>query len=202
MTNSPQNFEIHACVLAAGSSLRYGATKLIQDFHGKPLVQHALLCAQALCPKRVTLVVGHDHENVVRAANDVQDQLAVNENYRDGIASSIAVAAHATPQSADAIIVMLADQPLITRQHLHDIASLWSGKSKLIVASTFDETDSPPILFPRAAFGLLKELGGDTGAKALLANDGFAVCRIPFAPAKFDVDTPDDLACLRSGNYE
>ena len=46
-------------VLAAGQSKRYGETKLLEEYDGRPLLQHALAAGQEACPGRECLVTGH-----------------------------------------------------------------------------------------------------------------------------------------------
>lgn len=193
MSERSPNTVIHACVLAAGSAERFGATKLVQPLHGKPLVLHALEAAQQAFPGEVTLVVGHDGDAVVAAADGAYDRLVFNPAYRSGIGSSIAAGVSACREGADAIVILLADQPLVSSAHLHELACRWSGAKNEIVASTFDEVFSPPILFPRNAFAALAELSGDEGAKMLLQDAAFEVRSISIPQAASDVDTPEDL---------
>jgi molybdenum cofactor cytidylyltransferase len=185
--------KICACVLAAGRSSRFGASKLVQQFRGKPLVQNALLAAQDACEGRVYLVVGHDQESVIEAAAGLFDRVIVNKDFGDGIGTSIAAAVRVCRNEADAILIALADQPLVTAAHIQNLIDTWSGADNEIVSSSFDGIACPPILFPKGAFSALSELQGDNGAKSLLANDKFVVSSIDFPPAKFDVDRPEDL---------
>ena len=185
--------KICACVLAAGRSSRFGSSKLVQQFRGKPLVQYVLLAAQGACEGQVYLVVGHDQESVIEAAAGLFDRVIVNKDFGDGIGTSIAAAARVCRNEADAILIALADQPLVTAAHIQNLIDTWSGADNEIVSSSFDGIACPPILFPKGAFSALSELQGDNGAKSLLANDEFVVSSIDFPPAKFDIDRPEDL---------
>ena len=185
-----------ACVLAAGTSTRFGETKLVQDLHGKPLVQHALLASQGACEGRVTLVVGHDEAAVIAATSGHSDNVIVNHDHQQGIGTSISAGVGECRDGADAILIVLADQPLVTSAHLSELIDHWSGADDEIIASTFDGVVGPPILFPKKAFDALCELNGDTGAKKILSNNEFHVRSIDFPPAGMDVDTPDDLRKL------
>jgi molybdenum cofactor cytidylyltransferase len=185
--------KICACMLAAGRSSRFGASKLVQQFRGKPLVQNALLATQDACEGRVYLVVGHDQESVIEAAAGLFDRVIVNKDFSDGIGTSIAAAVRVCRDEADAILIALADQPLVTAAHIQDLIDTWSGADNEIVSSSFDGIACPPILFPKGAFSALSGLQGDNGAKSLLANDDFVVSSIDFPPAKFDIDRPEDL---------
>jgi len=190
------NAEIRACVLAAGTSTRFGGTKLVQHLRGKPLVQYALLAAQGACEGCVTLVVGHDAEAVVAAAAGLSDKVVVNSEHQLGIGTSIAAGTRACRDGADAILIVLADQPLVTTAHLNELKDSWSGADDEIVTSSFEGVVSPQILFPKNAFDALCELSGDTGAKKILSSDAFHVRSIDFPPAGLDVDTPQDLQHL------
>jgi molybdenum cofactor cytidylyltransferase len=184
---------IHVCVLAAGTSSRFGATKLVQTLRGKPLLQHALIAAKGTCPNRVNLVVGHDQQAVLAASGDLADQIIVNSDYRSGLGTSIAAGVRICRARADAIIVLLADQPLITAEHLKMLIEQWSGAENEIVASSFDATSGPPILFPSGAFDALSRLTGDQGAKSILTNGDFVVRSVEISAAGVDVDTPHAL---------
>jgi molybdenum cofactor cytidylyltransferase len=187
------NSDIYACVLAAGKSSRFGATKLAQSFRGKPLVQYALTAAREACEGRVLLVVGHDHESVVEASEGLFDKLVVNTQFGEGISTSVSASVRACENDADAIIIILADQPLISAAHIMNVIDTWSGADNEIVATSFDGTACPPMLFPKDAFSALSQLSGDHGAKSLLANEQFVVTCIDFPPARFDIDRPPDL---------
>lgn len=163
---------------------------------GKPLIQHALLAAQGACKGCVTLVVGHDEEAVVAASAGLSDGIVVNREHQLGMGTSISAGIGACRDGADAILIMLADQPLVTTSHLNELINNWSGADREIVASSFEGIVSPPILFPKNAFDALCELRGDAGAKSLLSDDAFHVRSIDFPPAGLDVDTPEDLRNL------
>ena len=184
---------IHVCILAAGTSSRFGATKLVQTLRGKPLLQHALIAANGSCPNRVNLVIGHDPEAVLAASGDLADQIIVNSDYRSGLGTSIAAGVRSCRARADAILILLADQPLITERHLKTLIEQWSGAENEIVVSCFDATSGPPILFPSGAFDALSRLTGDQGAKSVLTNGDFVVRSVKNPAAGVDVDTPDSL---------
>jgi len=196
MTQHLSKPAVHVCVLAAGSSVRFGATKLVRPLRGKPLVQHALLAAQGACKGCVTLVVGHDEEAVVDASAGFSDDIIVNRSHQLGMGTSISAGIRACRDGADAVLLLLADQPLVTSAHLSELIDNWSGTDNEIVASSFEGIISPPILFPKNAFDALCELSGDAGAKSLLSSDSFHVRSIDFPPAGLDVDTPEDLRSL------
>lgn len=187
---------IHCAVLAAGQSQRYGRTKLLEKLDGKPLLQHTLETAQAACPGRVCLVTGQDSDAIVDAANGLADLLAHNPEFETGIGSSIRCGVKACRDRADAVLIVLADQPLVTKAHLAELIATWDGTANSIIASAYADTCGPPVLFGSAYFDQLKELQGDAGARHVLRENPEAVLSVNFEPARFDIDTPTDLETL------
>ena len=196
MTESIQQPTIAAIVLAAGMSSRFGATKLKAPVRGKALVQHALLAAQEACPGQVHLVLGHEQNVIETACGDSYDRKIVNENYADGIGSSIAAGVSACHDEFDAVLILLADQALITGAHLRSLIDCWSETGTDIVVSSFAETFGPPILFARPALGALCSLRGDQGARRVVESGKFKVEKVRCEAASVDIDTPEDLDAL------
>jgi len=122
--------------------------------------------------------------------------VVVNEDYRSGLGSSIATAARVCHGNADALLLLLADQPLVTAQHLRNLVESWSGSENEIVATTYAGTKGAPVLFPRGAFDALRSLTGDQGARVLLNDSRFSLKTVRFEPAAVDIDAPEDLASL------
>jgi len=184
-----------AVVLAAGAASRFGTTKQLARIDDKTLVQHSVELAREVCGDNTILVTGYDSA-AVAAAGMAARFLLVNDRYADGIGSSISAAARATSHAADAILILLADQPLITADHLRALRQNWSGADDEIVATSFADTEGPPVLFPRATFESLTVLSGDKGARSVLHDARFKLKTVEFQEAAVDIDTPEQLQQL------
>jgi len=188
--------KIFAAVLAAGSSTRFGATKQAIELDGIPLVVRATATAAAVCDDRVVTVIGHDWQTLLGLLQPYSGFVVVNEDHAQGLGTSIASAARACRPHADALLLLLADQPLITTQHLEALIDSWSGADDEIVASSYAGTEGPPVLFAGAAVRELVALKGDRGAHALFYDSRFTLKTVRFDAAAIDIDTPEDLATL------
>ena len=187
---------IHAIILAAGQAKRFGRAKLLAELHGVPLLHHALNAARDVCGHNTWLVTGHSAEKIEDTARGLAGHLVHNPEYAKGIGSSIACGATACSERADAIVIMLADQPLVSRSHLASLVSTWTGDADAIIATEFAGVLGPPVLFGRDYFAELCELRGDSGARQILETHTDAVTSVRFAPAAVDIDTPEDLERL------
>ncbi len=188
---------VFAAVLAAGKSHRFGRNKQLEEFEGKPLVRHAADLARDVCGSRSVLVTGYESTAVATAAGDALQYLVVNERYEEGLGGSIALVAKTLSNVADAVLLLFADQPLVTAHHLRALIDTWSGADNEIVATAFSGTAGPPVLFPRGAFSALGRLSGDHGAKSVLEDPQFELRTVPFEDAAIDIDTPADLKTLQ-----
>jgi molybdenum cofactor cytidylyltransferase len=187
---------VFAAVLAAGGSRRFGRSKMLESFQDETLVRRAAHLAREVCGDCSILVAGHEGSAVTAAAGDAPHFVIVNDRYQEGIGGSIALAARAVSHAADALLLLLADQPLVTAQHLRALLAAWGGADHEIVATAFSGIVGPPVLFPRGAFDALGELTGDEGAKSILRDSRFDVTTITFEDAAIDIDTPADLEKL------
>ncbi len=187
---------LFAIVLAAGESKRFGSVKQLATLGSETLVCRAARVARACCHRNTAIVVGHRAWDVLSAAGGQCQFALVNDRHAQGIGTSIALAATAFANLADALVLLLADQPLVRVQHLERLIAAWSGDDTHIVTSRYRHTTGPPVLLPRGSFASLRELKGDSGAKALLGDDRFSVTELPLEEAALDIDTPADLERL------
>lgn len=187
---------IHAVVLAAGRATRFGKTKLLADYAGQPLVRRAAAAACGACPGNTWLVTGYAADAVVAATQGLLVQQVHNPDYAEGMGSSIARGVAACADGADAVIVVLADQPLVREPHLQALIDSWGSGLADIVATAFSGTRGPPVIFGRDYFAALCALQGDTGAKEILRRHADDVDSIACSDAAIDIDTPADLDAL------
>ena len=160
------------------------------------MVKRAIDAASAAVGERLLLVLGHEWQAVSRACMPFRGFQILNDRYRSGIGTSLSLAVRTIRHAADAIIVLLADQPLITANHVQSLRDTWSGDASEIIVTAFNRAQGPPALFPKSCFADLAALGGDVGARGLLDDPRFRVKSVVFDAAAVDVDTREDLARL------
>ncbi|MES2823910.1 MAG: nucleotidyltransferase family protein [Pseudomonadota bacterium] len=195
MTFNPLSLD--CLILAAGNSSRFGSCKLLADFRGQPLITATISAARALEPAQILVVAGAFFEQLFRAQtlfNTGTPMLDLLEfpDWQSGMGCSLAFGIKQL--SADnAVLILLADQPLISSQDLHNLYRAWSANPEQIVCASFANTLGVPAIFPAQFKTQLRACTGDQGAKRLLMNNEQQLVPVPMASAEFDVDTRTDL---------
>ena len=184
-------------ILAAGEARRFGACKQLALFHTKPLLQHVIDAALPLRPKRLIVMTGKYHEAIAAAKDEgvVTDaELIHNPDWSSGMSSSISLGCELLADDCDQLLVLLADQVLVSTSELETlIAQAVDGGS---ACAGFSETVGPPAVFSRAWYPDLLTLNAENGAKKLLTDPAKQVTIVPMKSAGWDIDSRDDLERL------
>jgi molybdenum cofactor cytidylyltransferase len=183
--------EVALVILAAGLSQRFGFPKLSAPFRAKPLALHAAETLSQVGFGQMICVWSAATGSVAQNIQLLGYRMVEQEDPRLGLGASVALGVRsALPMKPGAILIALADMPLISRRHVVRLLHAL-GDERGIVASSDGNAVMPPALFGKAHFAKLLNLTGDRGARHLLIGaqlieaDG---CEL------LDVDVPSDAA--------
>ncbi|WP_327045108.1 nucleotidyltransferase family protein [Microbispora sp. NBC_01189] len=206
-------------LLAAGGGSRFGGPKALVEFEGERLAGRGVrLLAEGGC-RPVLVVVGAAQaaveaelrSMVENAAGGVAGNAEVgaeagavvvrNELWETGMGSSLRAGLRALPPSAAAVVIALADQPLVRPEAVRRLIAAFRGGARVAVAA-YGGVPRNPVLIAREHLAEVAALAvGDVGARPFLRAHPDLVtavaCDDVGDPA--DVDTPDDLRRLRGG---
>jgi molybdenum cofactor cytidylyltransferase len=185
-------------VLAAGRGVRFGgrAPKALTPVRGRPLVAYALAAARESGCAPVLLVVSD--ERVADAAGE-GIEIVRNDAPERGIASSLQSALLRLEHDATvpAVVVGLADQPLVSAEAYRRVARAYADGASLAFAS-YDGERGNPVLIARPYWSEALELDGDEGARVLFRRHPAVAVPCGDTGDAADIDTPEDLAELES----
>jgi xanthine dehydrogenase accessory factor len=186
--------DLAIAVLAAGSSQRLGRPKQLVSVDGGPLTRGVAATCASFEAGPVAVVLGAHEKAVAATLSDVHVALVTNQEWREGIASSIRAAVRwAETTSAAALAIVLGDQPLLSVSHLSALRDAWlAGADR--VASRFGGVLGAPAIFDRSRWSELAQLQGDRGAGQLLREH--SVVTVDWPDGAFDVDTDEDVSKL------
>ena len=187
---------LHAIVLAAGASTRFGSVKQLVRLEGRPLLHTVVSRACDVAGSAVTVVLGAHAADLAPLLTHTPASIVINRDWREGIASSIRAGIARVPSSCSAVMLILADQAAVTAEDLKRLAGSWRRQPEHMAAARYGPVTGVPAIFPRSTFGELSALRGDHGARTLLQRNPDRVVRVPMASAAIDIDTPEDLLAL------
>ena len=188
---------VGAVLLAAGAGSRLGGRpKALLELGGVPLVMRQLIELSGAGVDEVVLVLGHHAQAIEAVVRAFPITLVHNPRPDDGQASSVRVGLAALNPKIDAVIVALADQPLVNSQDVTALISAFKkrGDAAMVVPRVAGEPGNP-VIFE----GALRD--------EWLAGSADAACRqwrlanpqrvrwmdTDNARYRFDIDTADDL---------
>ncbi|MCR5825620.1 MAG: nucleotidyltransferase family protein [Oscillospiraceae bacterium] len=186
---------IGCVVLAAGNAERFGANKLAAEVQGRSLLARALDAVPVDALAAVCVVTQYDE--AARLAQRRGFEVVRNERAQDGLSRSVRLGTQALQGRCDAIVFLVADQPLLRRASVAALLDFYRDNSAQIVAASHGAQRGNPCVFPRKYFAELCRLTGDVGGSAVIRAHA-AELRLFELPARElrDVDTRAALDAL------
>lgn len=181
-------------VLAAGAGRRFAGPEhklAIRLPDGRTVAEHSVAAARASGVGPVAVVVGAIEIDLPPDVTRLR-----NAEWEAGQATSLQAAVdQAARLGADAIVVGLADQPLVPAEAWRRVAA---SSAPIAVATYADSgSDAPrnPVRLHRSVWPLLPD-AGDRGARALIRSRPDLVERVPCPGSAVDLDRREDLTQL------
>jgi molybdenum cofactor cytidylyltransferase len=187
-------------VLAAGSSSRLGRNKLLLDLGGETVVRRAVRAGIQAGLDPVIVVLGHEAGRVRGELEGLPCVVVVNPDHPRGAGTSVrAGVARASETNAEALVLMLADMPLVTAEMIATLVARRRETRARLVVSRYGETQAPPSLFDRSLFGELLASDDKSCAKPVIRRHTAEAVAVEWPPeALQDLDLPADYDQLRA----
>ena len=179
-------------IMASGLGRRFGGSKLLVPFLGKPLLSWALDATDGLFSRRVAVIRSREAAAFCAALGVetvVHDCPGRNDTVRLGLEAV---------GNVTQCLFCPADQPLLSRQTVESLLLCGKNSRGRIWRPSFQGTPGAPILFPRDYFEELKHLPQGKGGGVVAASHGESVRTLPVADRRelWDIDTPENLTEL------
>lgn len=202
MSEPDDQLSVAAVLLAAGAGSRLGGRpKSLLEIDGVPLIQRLLAAFSDAGINEIVVVLGHYSEQIAPVLADFPVKLVVNPNPQAGLVSSQRYGLAGLTGRAEAVLMALADQPLIGAGDIAELLAFWKTKRQLadVVFPKVDGQRGNPVVLSASV------------REQILAGDDELGCRawqranpartMPFASAnehyRVDLDTEADIARLQ-----
>ena len=191
---------IGAVLLAAGEGRRMGGVaKPLIRLQGVPLISRQLVALSGAGIDEVVVVTGHAREAIEEQVRSYVVTLAHNAAHADGQQGSVRVGLAALDGAFDAVIVMLADQPLIGAGDLTELIGAFKKRpAGHVVVPVVDGQRGNPIILDDVALARILASDTNLGCRHLIEREPELVYAFETANTRFvtDLDTMDDMAEL------
>lgn len=182
-------------VLAAGGSSRLGRPKQLLPYRGATLLDATLRTARCCGFDQLVVALGGSADEVLEEVDLGGFDVVVNEAFGEGCSSSIAAAMCAVDPRAEAVVLLLGDQPGVSAE---TVGALVAGRGDAPLAvCRYDDGRGHPFLFGRSVFASLVGLRGDKAVWKLLEAGAGDVVEVGVpGPVPLDVDTWSDYEAV------
>ena len=187
--------QIQGLVLAAGSSQRMGTAKQLLPFGEKTILQTVVDVLLTLGLSDIVVVLGHGAERVRDRLGDRKVTLCVNDDYQTGMFSSVLCGVNQMPETADALLMVLGDQPHVEARVGKAVIDAYQLGTAGIVIPTWDGKRGHPALVDLKRYrSEILSLSGDEGLKPVMRGFVADTLEIPVDDSGIlrDLDTVED----------
>jgi CTP:molybdopterin cytidylyltransferase MocA len=177
-----------------------GCCKPLLPIFGIPALETATSRLRAAGINEITIVTGHDGEQIAKEALRLEIRAVSNPDYKSGMFSSVVTGVKALPGETEAFFLLPADIPLVKTHTYRTLMEARAASGADIVYPTFlGARAHPPLISSSLAEGILS-WAGEGGLGGFLENSTHSRAEIPTGDraVTLDMDTPDDYERLMS----
>ena len=188
---------IGAVLLAAGEGRRMGGVaKPLIRLQGVPLITRHLIALSGAGVDEVVVVTGYARDAVEEQVRSFSVTLAHNDAHAEGQQGSVRVGLAALDGSFDAVIVMLADQPLIGASDLTELIGAFKKRpAGHVVVPVVRGQRGNPVVLDGVAHAQILASDANLGCRHLIERQPELVHVHETANTRFvtDLDTVEDV---------
>ena len=187
---------VSALLLAAGESRRMGrANKLALPVDGEPLLRRtARILLQADSLQEVVAVLGHERAAVRGLLDGLPLRLVDNPDPGRGRMSSVYHGIEALQGQDTAVMVCLADQPLLQAEDINRLLAVFREEPEKVLLPVYQGRRGNPVLIPAGQREAVLGEGPERGCRHFIDENPQLVRTYEWDNDHlvFDLDTPAD----------
>ena len=189
---------VGAVVLAAGAGARLGhRPKCLLELGGVALIRRQLIALSGAGVDELVVVLGHHAEAIEPALQDFPITVVRNPRPDDGQASSLRVGLAALGGKLDAVLVVLADQPMLGAQDMTQLIGAYKKRpeGRLMVFPQVDGEPGHPVIFSTEVSEQILAGDADVGCRQWRAAHPELVAPFVTPNKRFcvDIDSAEDI---------
>jgi len=184
---------IWAMILAAGESKRMGKPKLLLPFGGKTIIETVIKSVIQSKVEGVLVVLGSDCEKIKEKIKNFSLKITVNPDFQSGMLSSVQKGFQALPKNAQAVLVILGDQPSISTAVINKIINAYKKTGKGIVLPVYRKNRGHPVLIDVKYREEVEKLSPDLGLRGTVYSHPEDILEIEVDTSNIVRDIDDEV---------
>ena len=186
--------DICGIILAAGESSRMGRNKMLLPYGDKLIITSVIDKARESGIKNIILVLGAFRDDISKTVSDEDINIVFNNDYREGMLSSVQCGFRNLPGNCRAAMIFLGDQPMVPAEVCPKIISEYKKTGTGIVMPAYNNKRGHPVLIDIKYRNDIFKLNPDIGLRELMAlhPDDIKEIDIKNQDILKDIDTLND----------
>ena len=190
---------VSSLILAAGTASRLGQPKQLLPWGETTILGQVVAQVEASPVDEVVVVIGHKAEEVRRSVTPQRARLIEAPDFGEGCTASIRTGLAGLSSQAEAVVLILGDQPRIDPAVMQRVVAEWRRTRALAIRTAYPSRAGHPLVFAKILFPDLMTLHGDKAVwKILAAHPEWVHNVVVNQPFPGDVNTWEDYHQLLS----
>lgn len=193
------NHKIAAVILAAGRSSRFGEPKSLAPWEGTTVLGHIIRTIKSSDISEIVVVTGSHRTELEMLIKELGVKEAFNSEYANGsMVMSLQTGLKALSPGIQAALVMLGDQPQVTKQMIGLLNNNFNPVISELIVPVFDQHKGHPWILGRKYWQEIHSLSPQDTLRDFLKNHEDTLQKIFFDSDEIleDFDTKDEYLKL------
>lgn len=189
---------VSAILLAAGESKRMGKPKQLMPFGRSTILEQTIDNLLNSEVSEVIVVLGYRAEEMIKTVAIKPVKVVINPAYHQGMSTSIVTGLNLVDDEAQAVMLALADQPLVDSKTMNRLIDEFFNHDKGIAIPVYQGRRGHPIIFSIKYKGELLKLTGDIGGRQIIKQhpDDVLEVAVGCESINIDINTPSNYSHL------
>lgn len=175
-----------------------GRAKLLLPYQDTTIIENVIKNCISSKSDKAVVVLGAHREKIFPLIKHLPVTTVYNQDYKNGMLSSIQCGIRSLPPDIEALVLALSDQPGIPGKVIDLLIENFHRTKKGIILPVYSQKRGHPILIDLKFREEILNISPDIGLRALVHEHSEDILEIPVdCPSILkDIDTPDDYERL------
>lgn len=195
---NPYTKTVAAIILAGGYSMRMKEFKPLLPLGDSTVIENTINVFRNSGVNDITVVIGYRAKELKVLLDRIEVKWVYNENYHEGMYSSVVAGVSSLPTNTGAFFLLPADMPLVKTDTIEELLRVYNSTEYDIIYPIYKGHRGHPPLISASLFPVIKNWEGSGGLRALLSQYQATATQVEVVDENIliDIDTPEDYIKL------